>query len=61
MSLGVEHIIIQTDEVWRGEDQIEVLEGLRQPETLQQKKKSSQRLQSITTVVWQRKKNHLPP
>lgn len=34
MCLGIEHVFIQTDQVWRREDEVKVLEGFREPEAL---------------------------
>ena len=34
MCLGIEHVFIQTDQVWRRKDEVKVLEGFREPEAL---------------------------
>jgi hypothetical protein len=34
MSLGVQHVVIQADDVWRCEEEVKVLERLGKPETL---------------------------
>lgn len=34
VSFGIEHVFVEVNDIWRREDQVKVLEGLGQPETL---------------------------
>jgi hypothetical protein len=52
MCLGVEYKLIQADEVWRREDQVEVLEGFGQPKALRIQLVSSVQLRSQVGVLW---------